>query len=388
MQITANSVKLLTGGNVIKQGDQTPLTFELIDETGNQVNLQEANVLVKIANPQILVLQKEATINVDNSISISLSQNDITGHGVMRLEFHVTYPDQQIEVFPADGWQEIKITPSLDTLDNGVVSVVTVEQIKHDYQQQIDNFKLDVNSQLENLSSLKTGAEEATAKANEIANTLVHRGEYNPEITYVPRNVVSYFGSGYMNIAESTGIDPTNSTNWLLISSKGDQGIQGEPGPKGEPGSGSVDTVNGYHGPDITLGASDVGAIPTTEKGTANGVAQLNAEGKVVDASGNEVAGKVTSVNGQTGDVTVPTFSGSYNDLTEKPTIPTLTSQLTNDSGFITAGEVTGGDAASTSMTDAGNYWNAVNLEEFTQEVGQVMGGVRNTLVSAAQSLL
>ena len=30
-------------------------------------------------------------------------------------------------------------------------------------------------------------------------------------------------------------------------------------------------------------------------------------------------------------------FSGSYNDLTDTPTIPTLTSQLTNDSGFLTS---------------------------------------------------
>ena len=30
-------------------------------------------------------------------------------------------------------------------------------------------------------------------------------------------------------------------------------------------------------------------------------------------------------------------FSGNYNDLTNKPTIPTLTSQLTNDSGFLTS---------------------------------------------------
>ena len=42
-----------------------------------------------------------------------------------------------------------------------------------------------------------------------------------------------------------------------------------------------------------------------------------------------------------------PTFatvatSGSYNDLSDKPTIPTTTSQLTNDSGFITSAALTG----------------------------------------------
>ena len=33
-------------------------------------------------------------------------------------------------------------------------------------------------------------------------------------------------------------------------------------------------------------------------------------------------------------------FSGDYNDLTNKPSIPTATSDLTNDSGFITAADV------------------------------------------------
>ncbi|MFE4525870.1 pyocin knob domain-containing protein, partial [Cytobacillus firmus] len=158
MQLSANSVKLLSGGNVIKQGDQTPITFELIDETGNLVNLEGSTVIVKIANPQILVLEKNATINEDNTISIALSQSDITGHGVMRLEFHVTYPDQQKEIFPADGWQEIKITPSLDVLDNGNVSVITIEQ-----------FEQRINTAVTEANTAATAANNAANAANQVA---------------------------------------------------------------------------------------------------------------------------------------------------------------------------------------------------------------------------
>lgn len=57
----------------------------------------------------------------------------------------------------------------------------------------------------------------------------------------------------------------------------------------------------------------------------------------------------VPSVNGKTGPVeldaddvgalpdTTPLFSGDYDDLTNKPAIPTKVSDLTNDSGFVTA---------------------------------------------------
>ena len=46
------------------------------------------------------------------------------------------------------------------------------------------------------------------------------------------------------------------------------------------------------------------------------------------------------TINGEsivgTGNITIEGFSGNYNDLTNKPTIPTKTSELTNDSGFLT----------------------------------------------------
>ena len=57
------------------------------------------------------------------------------------------------------------------------------------------------------------------------------------------------------------------------------------------------------------------------------------------------------------------TFSGDYDDLTNKPTIPTATSQLTNDSGFITGvtwNDVTGKPTFATVAT-TGDYNDLIN---------------------------
>ena len=54
-------------------------------------------------------------------------------------------------------------------------------------------------------------------------------------------------------------------------------------------------------------------------------------------------------------------FSGSYNDLTNKPTIPTKTSDLTNDSDFTTKAYVDG------LVGDIGTILDNIN--------GEVIGG-------------
>ena len=53
-------------------------------------------------------------------------------------------------------------------------------------------------------------------------------------------------------------------------------------------------------------------------------------------------------------DVSSVAISGDYDDLTNKPTIPTLTSQLTNDSGFITSVDI------------------PTDLSDFTNDVGYI----------------
>lgn len=61
--------------------------------------------------------------------------------------------------------------------------------------------------------------------------------EYDPGKAYVPLNKVSYQGSSYVCIAETTGNPPLNPAYWLLIAAKGDQGIQGPQGEKGDTGA-------------------------------------------------------------------------------------------------------------------------------------------------------
>ena len=59
--------------------------------------------------------------------------------------------------------------------------------------------------------------------------------------------------------------------------------------------------------------------------------------------------------------------SGSYNDLTNKPTIPNKTSQLTNDSGYVTN---TGSVASATKATQdsAGNTINGTSIKSVTYD--------------------
>lgn len=153
---------------------------------------------------------------------------------------------------------------------------------------------------------------------------------------------------------------------------------------------GNVDSVNGKTGV-VVLSATDVGALPDTTvipdktsqltndsgfitnsalSGYAKKTEIPTKTSEITNDSGYITANDVPvkSVDGATGDVvtnavktTVQTltdaqkqqartnigagtssFDGDYNSLTNKPTIPTKTSQLTNDSGFITDAALTG----------------------------------------------
>ena len=124
---------------------------------------------------------------------------------------------------------------------------------------------------------------------------------------------------------------------------------------------GKVTSVNGETG-DVVLNAESVGALPSTTK-IPSATSDLTNDSGYITAAG----APVQSVDGQTGDVVTnavkttaqtltddqkaqartnigagtSSFSGAYDDLIGKPPIPSKTSELDNDSGFITNAALT-----------------------------------------------
>ncbi len=129
------------------------------------------------------------------------------------------------------------------------------------------------------------------------------------------------------------------------------------PGSGGGSGGSGVDSVNGKTG-DVVLNAADVGALPNTTV-IPSKTSQLTNDSGYITVSG----APVKSVDGETGAVVTnaikstqqnlsdaqkaqartnigagtSSFDGNYSSLSGKPTIPSNTSQLNNDSGFITS---------------------------------------------------
>jgi hypothetical protein len=107
----------------------------------------------------------------------------------------------------------------------------------------------------------------------------------------------------------------TNSTDAYLLSRTNHIGSQ------------SISTITGLQTAlDTKLEASSIANFETTTQLNARDVANRNRS----NHTGTQSAGTITGL------ATVAT-TGAYADLTGRPTIPTLTSQLTNDTGFITS---------------------------------------------------
>lgn len=117
----------------------------------------------------------------------------------------------------------------------------------------------------------------------------------------------------YTNLGNFGGTGPTGAT--------GPQGPQGERGPKGDKGDTGATGAQGPRGRQGERGAQG----PRGDQGPVGPGSKIHVNGVTYDPD-------------QTGTITIPDYPTSiaWNDISDKPTIPSTTSQLYNDSGYIT----------------------------------------------------
>ncbi|MFF9705047.1 collagen-like protein [Streptomyces griseofuscus] len=116
-------------------------------------------------------------------------------------------------------------------------------------------------------------------------------------------------GDDAYEVAVAAGYSGTRA-QWLasLVGPKGDKGDRGDQGPKGDQGAagapGVVQSVNGISAAAVTLNAAAVHAVPDTAPGAPGGVAQLDATGKVPAAQlpASSGGGAVATVAGKSPD--------------------------------------------------------------------------------------
>lgn len=156
--------------------------------------------------------------------------------------------------------------------------------------------------------------------------------------------------NGKVNDVQYYGTAPTIGNVYRVFVPQNDMSrafiITGESNGGGGGGTGAVNSVNGKTG-DVVITKSDIGLsnvdnvkqysvsnpppYPVTSVDGETGAVQTNSVKYTAQSLSNA---QKTQARSNIGAGT-SSFSGSYNDLSNKPTIPSKTSEITNDSGFI-----------------------------------------------------
>lgn len=196
-------------------------------------------------------------------------------------------------------------------------------------------------------------------------------------ITIDANNVISATGGGSTYTA-GTGIDITNdeiSVDTITVAMKAD--IPDTTGFVEASALATVATTGDYT--DLS-NKPTIPTVPTNVSDFTNDAGYLTSFTEAdpvftASAAYGITASDITAWNGKSN------FSGSYNDLTDKPTIPTVptaVSSFTNDAGYITGSDLPNDELPTIDTGDAGKVLK-VNSEETGVEWGTVASGATYT---------
>ena len=97
-------------------GSVTPQTF-LQDANGDAVNLTSASVRFLMAAPGVdpVVAEDAEVVDADTGeVRYTWLEGDLDDAGYYRAEWEVTYSNDAVETFPADGYISVVIREDLD----------------------------------------------------------------------------------------------------------------------------------------------------------------------------------------------------------------------------------------------------------------------------------
>ena len=151
--------------------------------------------------------------------------------------------------------------------------------------------------------------------------------------------MVGWLNTTYSEISESAITTPTNSSGGLISGRRAKKAVSFYESLTDVTVDGTSVVSNRVASIDLS-GKADVADIPTKVSDLTNDAGYISSytETDPTVPSWAKASTKPTYTASEVGALPddTPLFSGDYEDLTNKPTIPSKTSDLTNDSGFLT----------------------------------------------------
>lgn len=98
----------------LKTGDTAPLLdAQLLDNEGNTIDLTGANVVFELFEPRGSDISLESAMDVidadSGNVRYEWADGDTDTPGRYRAQFVVTYPNDDVETFPSDGYHDVLI---------------------------------------------------------------------------------------------------------------------------------------------------------------------------------------------------------------------------------------------------------------------------------------
>ena len=141
-----------------------------------------------------------------------------------------------------------------------------------------------------------------------------YRGAYSASTSYVKDDVVTYNGSSYIALGNTTGNAPTNQTYWGLLASKGTDGTDGTNGTNGTNGANGTSGSDGADGLGFTGGSydSNTGAV-TFSSNDGLGFATGDLRGSSANIALSENADTARSIDQSSGSTVDGLMQTNFN---------------------------------------------------------------------------